>query len=179
MKTFKEYIELNELPKTILSLDDEYIDSNLLDIILKEGNRIFHKKDNFYSVPISMTSSLYFAKEDNVVIGVVKANAKGIRGVKYAEIELSKRYSTEKRHKGFLIDILKIIAESTNSMILSGDEFTSDSSAVWYKYFKNPSKYGISKSYAIDIDNGEQLHTKNKIIGKDEKFKRKRFALEF
>lgn len=171
---------INEMPKIIPAINDKFVDLKLTKEIKKafEADAWYKISDSIYTTPISKTESIYILIKDDIIVGGIQTIYKNILGKVLVEISLSKKY--EKSEHGLLSTLLPVISKEEHKDIICGDEFTSDSIAVWLKFIKNPHKYNISEVSLIDISTNKQIiFSKNQIFGQDEKFKNKRIILKF
>ncbi len=172
---------VNEAPKIIPELNDKFLDIKMTQKIKKginSGEYIkLSNKNDIFVFPLSRTESIYTLSVQNEIIGAVLITLIDIKGQIYSEVTLSKRYSEEQ--KGFLKLILPIIQKDTRHKIISGDEHTPESIAVWIKFLRTKEKYNIQNVKVIDLNGEEIKPIKNIIWGKGDKYKEKRVILDF
>ncbi len=170
--------ELFESPKIIYQLNDKYIDVELikpLDKAIQSGST-YDVGNEIIQIPVSKTENIFAWVKNNEIIGALKTTSIGIKNIPYTEITLSKKFKL----KGFLNHILPVVEKETKSLIISGEEHTSDSIAIWNKFSKFPERYNITSVKALNKKTGKYIPiVKNQIWGTYDSFKNKRIVLSF
>jgi len=138
------------------------------------------KNNKFLVIRLSLTSTLYAIMKEKEVIGAVQTNIIGIENKAYDEISLSKKYIYNKETKGLSKKIFEFIHYDQKRDIISADEHSTDSIALWYSILKNNSLG--EEVIAVDIK-GNKLKIppkiKNQIWVRDNAFKNKRVIIKF